>query len=588
MKTTEYKNPKVSIVIPVYNGEKYIRFALESALAQTYDNLEILVVNDGSTDSTESIVQSYDDERIKYIKKENGGVSSALNLAIKEMKGEYFSWLSHDDTYEPNKVEREISFLKENHYIGKKIIVFSDYYLIDEKGKQIAECKKPHLEIEKKPEYALLKGHVNGLSLLIPKTAFQEYGEFNTEMKCVQDYDMWHRMSKTYKFIHIPDFLVSTRYHSKQVSNTSPKVVTEGNIFYETLLKELTKKRMAELEGSEYCFMREFAEFYKTTPYDKVQQDCANRAKELFNDAKQEVAHKKVSVIIPFYNREEKLLRAIRSVLGQTHKNLEIILVDDGSDKPYPKIQKIINENRSIIKLIKLERNAGPSIARNAGIKEATGDYLAFLDSDDEFVENKLETQLQYVVAAKARFSHTSYTRDMNGEQKVIHSGSDTGHCERKLVYSCPIATPTVIIDRQWLIEENIFFPEDIEIGEDTIFWLKLMKDNTFLVGIDKPLTIVHVGDHASAYTDEKQMIGLKNIIKFVITDDYYSQFDYELTHLMSGYLHYARKCFKEPEPIVGGNIFQKFYYYAKHEGGKSVIKRVCNKAKKTLQGNKD
>ncbi|MDR1982842.1 MAG: glycosyltransferase family 2 protein [Holosporaceae bacterium] len=91
-------NPLVSMVTPVYNGSNYMREAIDSALAQTYKNIEIIVVNDGSTDNTEDIALSYGD-KIRYFKKENGGVASALNLAIENMKGKYFSWLSHDDAY---------------------------------------------------------------------------------------------------------------------------------------------------------------------------------------------------------------------------------------------------------------------------------------------------------------------------------------------------------------------------------------------------------------------------------------------------------------------------------------------------------
>ena len=106
-------NPKVSIVIPVYNGANFLREAIESALAQTYENIEVIVVNDGSTDSgtTEEIARSYGD-RLRYYHKENGGVASALNFGIREMRGEYFSWLSHDDVYYPNKVETQIQYLK--------------------------------------------------------------------------------------------------------------------------------------------------------------------------------------------------------------------------------------------------------------------------------------------------------------------------------------------------------------------------------------------------------------------------------------------------------------------------------------------
>ena len=107
------ENPLVSIIIPVYNGSKYMRQAIDSALRQSYKNIEIIVVNDGSDDNgeTDKTALSYGD-KIRYFKKENGGVSSALNLGIREMKGDYFSWLSHDDFYLENKIESEIEALK--------------------------------------------------------------------------------------------------------------------------------------------------------------------------------------------------------------------------------------------------------------------------------------------------------------------------------------------------------------------------------------------------------------------------------------------------------------------------------------------
>ena len=101
--------PLVSIIIPVYNGGNYLSEAIDSALNQTYENIEIIVVNDGSQDDlkTEQIALSYG-ERITYVSKENGGSSSALNVGIRTMKGEYFSWLSHDDLYLPEKIEKQV------------------------------------------------------------------------------------------------------------------------------------------------------------------------------------------------------------------------------------------------------------------------------------------------------------------------------------------------------------------------------------------------------------------------------------------------------------------------------------------------
>ena len=122
-------SPLVSIVIPVYTGANYVAEAIDSALNQTYKNIEIIVVNDGSTDNTEKIVKSYGD-KVRYFCKENGGTSTALNVGIKNMKGEYFSWLSHDDMYYPKKIFYQIEELKKLE--NKDTIIMTDLDGINE------------------------------------------------------------------------------------------------------------------------------------------------------------------------------------------------------------------------------------------------------------------------------------------------------------------------------------------------------------------------------------------------------------------------------------------------------------------------
>ncbi len=108
-------NPLVSIVIPVYNGANLLEEAIKSALNQTHKNIEVIVINDGSNDNnkTEEIALSFK-KKIKYFKKVNGGVSSALNLGIRKMKGQYLSWLSHDDLYHKDKIKKQVDFLNYN------------------------------------------------------------------------------------------------------------------------------------------------------------------------------------------------------------------------------------------------------------------------------------------------------------------------------------------------------------------------------------------------------------------------------------------------------------------------------------------
>lgn len=213
-------NPLVSIIIPVYNGANYLEEAIKSALAQTYKKIEIIVVNDGSQDdgATEAVALKYSD-KIRYIPKKNGGVSSALNTGIQAMKGAYFSWLSHDDLYEPNKIEKEVSCLEND-----KDIVLCRGKQIDFEGNPLeyeAVCIDSRLDAPGLFHVWLWKRYeLNGLGFLIPKIAFDEAGLFDETLSCMQDLDMWIRiMLKGFSFVCIPDQLVITRIHKNQVTN---------------------------------------------------------------------------------------------------------------------------------------------------------------------------------------------------------------------------------------------------------------------------------------------------------------------------------------------------------------------------------
>ncbi len=211
--------PKVSIIIPVYNGSDYISEAIDSAIAQTYKNTEILVINDGSNDAwkTEKIVQSYW-KQVKYFYKKNGWVATALNLWIEQMTWEYFSWLSHDDLYLPEKIATQIALLEKIEH-RDNVIVFSDFELIDELWKKIND-----IHIKYSPEQILYKlvvnSFINGCTLLIPKEAFKKVWKFQLWLQHCQDYHLWFRMLKKYSFINASKILVKSRQHAGQDSKS--------------------------------------------------------------------------------------------------------------------------------------------------------------------------------------------------------------------------------------------------------------------------------------------------------------------------------------------------------------------------------
>lgn len=526
------KSPKVSIVIPVYNGEEYVKEAIDSALNQTYKNIEIIVVNDGSKDNTEKICKSYGN-KIKYLSKENGGVSTALNLAIKNMSGEYFSWLSHDDRYYKEKIEEEIK------YVGKKKLVISDYDLMDKDSKVYNRVILSHNKIVKHQELALLNGMVNGITMLIPKEAFDECGLFDEKQRCTQDYDLWFKMLlKGYEFVHVEKVLATTRIHNLQTGNTSPKMLSEGNILWERMILSLPKKTKEKISGSEYSFYVEIADFLKETPYTEAMEKIKEEAKTIKIGV--DVSNIKVSVIMPFYDEEMDVLkRSYNSIVKQTHKNLEIILVNDNPTKyDDNKLKKLFNDDRT--KYLKNSKNIGVADSRNRALKEVTGEYFCFLDADDEFLEDKIKIQLEEMVCSKALFSHTSYTR-ITDEETYINSGVQKGDMIPLAISLCRIATPTVMIETKFFKDNNFSFNKDLKYGEDTCLWLQLLC-KARLLGIDNPLVNVYANEESAAYNEKKQIEGLKNIIAFVTSNKDLNMYDTQIAELCSGYIGFVLK----------------------------------------------
>lgn len=214
------ESPLVSIAIPVYNGGDFLDQAIDSALAQTYQNIEILVVNDGSNDTgeTERIALSYGD-RVQYYKKANGGVASALNMAIEKMSGEYFSWLSHDDLYVKAKVARQVEALSLISSIDReRTISYSDHEVFTSDPEKVIPVLLRGVPPAEFRYWLTTENVLHGCTLLIPRMAFVETGKFNELLRTTQDYDLWFRMARRYQFVHIPERLVKARSHPEQGS----------------------------------------------------------------------------------------------------------------------------------------------------------------------------------------------------------------------------------------------------------------------------------------------------------------------------------------------------------------------------------
>lgn len=248
--------PCISIVIPVYNGADFLSEAIDSALYQTYPNVEVLVVNDGSDDAgdTERIAMSYGN-RIRYFHKENGGVASALNFAIDKMQGEYFSWLSHDDIYYPNKLQIQIEALKICGDMTR--VVISDYDVLEY---ATGACTPFHMhtlyprKCIENSVFSILQGIVGGCSMLIHKSHFQRVGIFNENLRTTQDYDLWFRMFRRQKLLYVDQCIMTVRVHSRQGSKTITSHKKEQEALYRNFIEALAEEEIVEMYGEKSTF----------------------------------------------------------------------------------------------------------------------------------------------------------------------------------------------------------------------------------------------------------------------------------------------------------------------------------------------
>lgn len=182
----------------------------------------------------------------------------------------------------------------------------------------------------------------------------------------------------------------------------------------------------------------------------------------------------KVSVIIPFYSRVDWLVEALDSVLCQTYRNYEIILVNDGSKED---MSDFLNKYGDKIKYI-VQENQGPAAARNNGIRHATGEYIAFQDSDDIWLPTKLDEQVCFMRKTNTMWNHTGfyYWNPENDSLREVNCSRDYDDISLQRMVSTQIATPSVMIDRRVFEMGDFYFPERIRNGEDDQLYTRLAR----------------------------------------------------------------------------------------------------------------
>lgn len=241
----------VSIIIPVYNAEKYLEEAIESCIAQTYKDIEIIAVIHDCVDSSHEILRNYLDH-INIVTQNNISMISAVNIGIRKMKGEWFKLMATDDVLYPNAIQELISATQK--FSDKKNCVFYSHYEdIDSEGKLIKKKLEPdysRLDIFDRNVGILDRVFPNIIASLIHKDVFKNYGLFDENVDFAGDYEFWLRLGLQYKcnFHLVPKILVKYRRHEKQTSRNEIKInLNEGDS-----IKKLVLGRLGLIEQQKY------------------------------------------------------------------------------------------------------------------------------------------------------------------------------------------------------------------------------------------------------------------------------------------------------------------------------------------------
>lgn len=238
-----------------------------------------------------------------------------------------------------------------------------------------------------------------------------------------------------------------------------------------------------------------------------------------------------ISVVIPVYNNPEEAIRAVNSCLNQTYNHYEIIIVDDCSNVDMTILKDFI-KNKENIYYYRNKVNGGPSKSRNFAFSKCNGEYIALLDSDDEFLPNKLEFQLNYMLKNDSKFSYTNYYECVKGKNK--HHNTYTEIEERnELIYECKLATPTIMFEKKCLTDNSIKYDENVRVCEDAIFYLEFNK-YCKLHHINKALTRVNVDEDTCKINEQKIIQGLKSVLRYVLNTEEYFNSNMEIQKLFS------------------------------------------------------
>ncbi|MBN1796321.1 MAG: glycosyltransferase [Sedimentisphaerales bacterium] len=466
--------PKISVLMAAHNGEKYIGQALQSIYNQSFQDFEVVVVDDAGTDKTSDILLKMKDSRTSiYRNSKNLGLTKSLNIGLKLCRGEFVARMDADDISYPQRFAKQMQFFAEHpdtdvlgcwcHRIDNKGNVRSSY---DGRPTEAEDLKK-----------GLLKGNsIAHGTAMVRRKKLVEVGGYNENYRYSQDHDLWLRLSEIAKLRNLPEYLYGLRFWEDNITN---KKIDEQSQFSQRAIQEALNRSKNRVLSKEVVA--------ETTSFD---------------------GQVKFSVIMANYNNGKYIAEAIDSILNQTFSDWELVIVDDCStDNSLQIINSYLNDKR--IRVINHQNNEGYVGALRTAISNVRSEIFGILDSDDFLRKDALEIMYnEHIKNPQAGLIYSQFICcDENLRPRRIGFGASIPKGKTNLDQHVATAFRTFKL-RDYLKTEG--YDERIQYAEDRDICYK-MEEVSGLKFVNENLYLYRELDYSQSHDSHKAAVGRVN-----------------------------------------------------------------------------
>ena len=526
------ENELISIIVPIYNVENYLRECLDSIQNQTYKNFECIMINDGSTDSSQQIAEEYlTDSRFTLINQSNKGLSGARNTGISHIREEstFVAFVDSDDYIYPDFLETLIENIEDDVDIIEGMIeYFHDEIKVDRVchnfDKKILITKD-----DKLGELALNELRVSVFPKLFRKSLFTE--DFFPKGWIFEDLAVVPELvSHSGKWIKLPKVIYGYRIRPNSITTKkfSEKKLDVFKIFgkYDLFFKDESDVTKLLVEKIKYLHLN-----YHDIEF--VPEN--NQYKQLYKEEKQKLLSKiadyesktLISIIVPIYNVENYLRQCLDSIMNQTYQNFECLLINDGSPDNSADICREYVSKDSRFRYFEKE-NGGASSARNLGIECSGGAYITFIDADDWVDSDYLEVLYNALIDENADISVSTYKRFHMAENCWYFHSFQRGY-EKRVFTNQELIDEFIALDtfdysyrfvcgklvRKDLLDK-IAFNCMTTLGEDMEFWLKLYLISNKIVYVNRDSYVYRIDNGGRHFGLEKLRSDIQHRLNFI------------------------------------------------------------------------